>query len=70
MLVMAGNKPFAPTIYGPEKRNFPYTLRLTNSEHEILEGEAARRGMTALNLVRQILADKLGNISRRRKTKR
>lgn len=57
-------RPFAPSDRAPEKRDIPYTLRLTESEKLILERLAAKKGMTALNLMRWILADA---IARQRK---
>ena len=62
MLVMASQKPpraFAPSDRAPEKRTVQYTLRLTDTERDILERAAAAAGVTALNLIRQFLADGL-----------
>lgn len=73
MLVMASKRtqqPFAPSIYEPEKRVHQYTLRLTDSEDAILEREAARDGITALNKIRAILGKHLSPRSSRRKRKR
>lgn len=59
--------PFSASIYEPEKRSHQFTLRLTDSELEILDREAAKNGVTALNMIRAILAKRL---SPRRKRKR
>ena len=62
MLVMASQKPpraFAPSDRAPAKPTVQYTLRLTDTERDILERAAAAAGVTALNLIRQFLADGL-----------
>ena len=62
MLVMAGQRrhaPFSPSVYEPEKRVRQYTLRLTDSENAILERESAKTGVTPLNMIRAILAERL-----------
>ena len=59
--------PFAPSDRAPEKRTVQYTLRLTDTEREILERAAAKAGKTALNLIRQYIAD---GLSTHRKPKR
>lgn len=70
MLVMASQKPpkvFAPSDRAPEKRTVQYTLRLTDTERDILEREATDRGVTALNLIRQFLAEGLSPKRRSKK---
>lgn len=52
-------RPFAPSPHTPEKRDVRYTLRLSESEKAILERLAAKRGVTAINLMRIILAEAL-----------
>lgn len=51
--------PFAPSTREPEKRDRQYTLRLTDSEDAILQREAEKNGLTALNMIRRILAARL-----------
>lgn len=53
------SKPFQPSDREPEKRRNQYTLRLTDTERDLLEREASRRGITALNLVRLFLGEAL-----------
>lgn len=70
MLVMASNKrpmPFAPSDRTPEKRTVQYSIRMTDSELALLEREAAKRGITTLNLVRVLLADGLSTRRKRRR---
>lgn len=69
MLVMVSRRPppFAPSNRELEKRVHQYTLRLTDSENEILEQEAVKNGVTALNMMRRILA---AGLSPRPKRKR
>lgn len=62
MLVMASSKrpkPFAPSNHSPEKRTVQYSIRMTDVELALLEQEAAKRGITSLNLVRLLLAEGL-----------
>lgn len=61
MLVTVSKRPppFSPTIYEPEKRTHQFTLRLTDAETAILEREAEKNGITALNQIRAILAERL-----------
>ena len=70
MIVMAPKRrppAFSPSIYEPEKRDRQFTLRLTDSEFEVLEREAAKHGVTALNMIRKILAARL--VPRRKRTR-
>ncbi len=70
MFVMASQKkpgPFAPSDRAPEKRTVQYSIRMTDSEHALLEDEAAKRGITSLNLVRLLLAE--GLLLRRKRRK-
>lgn len=62
---MAARKPFEPTSHAPEKRSNQFNLRLTDSERSILETEAAKRGVTALNLIRWLITDGLRRGKRR-----
>lgn len=62
MFVMASRRPpepFAPSNRAPEKRVHQFTLRLTDRELDILEREAAKNGVSALNMIREILAERL-----------
>ena len=69
MLVMASRRrpPFSPSIYGPEKRVNQFTLRLTDSEVAILNREAAKLGVSALNMIRAILTERLVTRRKRRR---
>ena len=70
MLVTVSRRPptlFAASEKTAEKRDIAWTLRLTSSERDALEEEAAKRGVTAINLIRLLIADGLGT---RRKPKR
>ena len=51
--------PFSPSIYEPEKRTVKYTLRLTDSENDVLKAKAEKSGLTELNQIRAILSDAL-----------
>ena len=59
--------PFSPSVYEPEKRTVQYTLRLTASENAVLEQEAEKKGVTALNFIRAILAERLLRRSKSRR---
>ena len=69
MLLMATNRPPLFTVSDriAEKRGVSWTLRLTGSERDALEHEAAKRGMSAINLIRVLIAN---GLLARRKTKR
>lgn len=58
---------FAPSDRAREKRTVQYSLRMSDSELALLEREAARRGVTSLNLIRELLANAL---ARKRKSRR
>ena len=69
MLVMTSRTPppFSPSNREPEKRVHQYTLRLTDTENEMLERFAVENGVTALNMVRQILAERLSPRPKRKR---
>lgn len=56
---MASKRPFEPSPWTAEKRTVSFTFRMTGSEHALLEREAEKRGVTVLNLIRQLIADGL-----------
>ena len=66
MLIMAP-RPFAPSDRAQEKRINCYMLRLTDTERAILERAAAKQGVTAINLIRQLLADGLAPLRKPRR---
>lgn len=52
-------RPFTPSLYEPTKRANQYNVRFTDAEKALLEREAEKRGVTAPNLVRMLVADGL-----------
>ena len=70
MFVMASQKkpgPFAHSDRFPEKRRIQFSIRMSDSENALIEQEAAKRGISALNLVRTLLAE---GLSRPRKSRK